>query len=384
MSAPARPTPADPLGTDRPAPRATTIADLVDQRSPGFDLLRLALALAVLVSHSWSLGGFGDEPGSPLAPTKLTLGGFAVAGFFALSGLLVGRSAARRPLGAFVRARAVRIVPGYAVAVVASAFGAAALGWIHEHGSLRGFVSLDGDGPFAYVGRALLFPVEMMHGVRDVFATSTPYGIARGESIVNGSLWTLPYEVRCYLVVGLVALVMHRWGERRTVLAAWLVTAVLAVGYREAPGFTTAVIGPVADQTLVMLLFVFLSGTLVGAHGSRIRVLGWVPATALVVALVCGRTSLFLSEHLGSASLALVLPPIAVLIAPLGAALRGVDLSYGAYLYAWPVQQLLAMYRVTTDVRVYLALSTAITLPLAAASWYAVERPSMRRWRPTR
>ncbi len=381
MSAPAPPA-ARLLGTDRPAAPGTTIADLVDRRSPGFDVLRLALALAVLVSHSWSLGGFGDEPGSPLAPAKLTLGGFAVAGFFALSGLLVGRSAARRPLGAFIRARAVRIVPGYVAAVVVSAFPVAALAWFHEHGSLAGFLTFGGDGPVAYVGRALLFPTEMMHGVRGVFATSTPYGVARGESIVNGSLWTLPYEVRCYLVVGLVALAFHRWGDRRSVLAAWLATATLAVAYHQAPEFTTVVVGPVADRELVMLLFVFLSGTLVGAHGSRIRVLGWMPAVALVVALVCGRTSLFLSEHVGSAALALVLPPVAMLLAPIGAALHGTDLSYGTYLYAWPVQQLLAMEQVTTSVWVYVMLSTLVTVPLALASWFVVERTSMRRWRP--
>lgn len=75
------------------APRPVTVADLVDRRSPGFDALRLVLAFLVLVSHTWPLGGFGSEPQSPIAPRYLTLGGFAVAGFFAMSGLLVGRSA---------------------------------------------------------------------------------------------------------------------------------------------------------------------------------------------------------------------------------------------------------------------------------------------------
>ena len=374
-----------PGGDDASAPaprrRPATVADLVDARSPGFDALRLVLAFLVLVSHTWPLGGFGKEPSSPLAPRYLTLGGFAVAGFFAMSGLLVGRSAARRPLGAFTRARAVRIVPGYAIAVAVSALPVAMLAWVHEHGGLGGFFTAGADGPLGYIGRALVFPTEMSHGVRGVFVTSTPYGAATGESFVNGSLWTLPYEIRCYVVVGLLGLVIHRWGERRTVTVAWAFVGVLAVGYHQAPELTGFVVGPLADETLVMLLFVFLSGTLVGAFADHIRLLGWMPVAALALALVAGRTSLFLSEHLGSAALAVVLPPVALALAPVGARLRGVDLSYGLYLYAWPVQQLLAMYGVTGSATVFVLIATAVTLGLAAGSWYGVERPAMRRWR---
>lgn len=255
------------------------------------------------------------------------------------------------------------------------------LAWVHEHGGLGGFVTAGADGPLGYVGRALLFPIEMSHGVRGVFVTSTPYGAATGESFVNGSLWTLPYEIRCYIVIGLLALVVRRWGERRTVSIAWAVTGALALAYYQAPELTGFVVGPLADETLVMLLFVFLSGTLVGAFGDRVRLLGWMPLAALVIALVAGRTSLLLSEHIGSAALALLLPPVALLLAPFGAALRGVDLSYGLYLYAWPVQQLLAMYAVTGSATLFVLLATAITAALAAASWFGVERPLMQRQR---
>ncbi len=369
--------PSSPSGAARLRP--ITVADLVDRRSPGFDALRLILAFLVLVSHTWPLGGFGKEPSSPIAPRYLTLGGFAVAGFFAMSGLLVGRSAARRPLAAFTRARAVRIVPAYAVAVAVSAVPVAMLAWLHERGGLGGFFTAGADGPLGYIGRALLFPTEMSHGVRGVFVTSTPYGATTGESFVNGSLWTLPYEMRCYVVVGLLGLAIHRWGERRSVSLAWAVAGALALGYHQAPELTGFVVGPLADKTLVMLAFVFLSGTLVGAVGDRIRLVGWMPAVALVVALVAGRTSLFLSEHLGSALLALVLPPVALALAPVGALLRGVDLSYGMYLYAWPVQQLVAMYAITGSATLFVVLATLITTALAAASWYGVERPTMRR-----
>jgi peptidoglycan/LPS O-acetylase OafA/YrhL len=378
-ASPARP-PARPSATARPV----TVADLIDRRSPGFDMLRLVLACLVLVSHTWPLGGFGDEPVSPIAPRYLTLGGFAVAGFFAMSGMLVGRSATRRPLASFARARALRIVPGYLVAVVVSAVPVAGLAWVHEHGRLGGFMSMAPNGPLGYIGRMLLFPIDMSHGVSEVFVTSTPYGRATGSSFVNGSLWTLPYEMRCYLVVGLVGLAVHRWGERRSIAVAWAATGFAAVAYHQRVELTDFVLGVVADKTLVMLLFVFLTGSLVGSFADRIRLLGWMPAAALVVALLVGRWSLFLSEHVGSASLALVLPTVAMVIAPLGARLRGVDLSYGMYLYAWPVQMLLAMYGLHSGAWVFVLVATAITAVLAAGSWFGVERPAVRRWAKAR
>ena len=39
-------------------------------RSAGFDVVRLILAFLVLVSHTWPLGGFGEEPPSPLTPPR--------------------------------------------------------------------------------------------------------------------------------------------------------------------------------------------------------------------------------------------------------------------------------------------------------------------------
>ncbi len=357
-----------------------TFAEFIESRSPGFDAMRLLLAFAVLVSHTWPLGGFGGEPSSPLAPGYLTLGGFAVAGFFALSGLLVGRSALQRSPGRYARARLVRVVPGYWVALVLSGFGFAALGFVHERGSLAGFFTLDAGGPFAYVGRAALFPIEFFHAVADVFQTNTPYGRVTGTSFVNGSLWTLAYEMRCYLLVGLLAVVAKRYGGRTTITVAWLVTGVVGIAYWAAPDDVNFVIGTVADRTMVMFAFIFLGGALVGVWADRIRLFGPVPVAALVFALIVGRISLTASQHLGGASLALVLPPIAALLAPIGTQLRGIDLSYGLYLYAWPVQQVMAMYDVVPGPWRFIAIATVATLMLAAASWFLVERPAMRRF----
>ena len=302
--------------------QSLTLDDFLDTRSAGFDLVRLVLAFLVLVSHTWPLGGFGSEPVSPLAPKVLTLGGFAVGGFFALSGLMVGRSALRRRSGAFAKARFARLMPGLWVAMLVSAFVVALIGWVHRHHALGGYFTLRPDGPFAYVGRGATLPVSFSHGIADVFTTDTPFGVSSGGSFINGSLWTLPYEIRCYFVIGVVAVVARRYGGRRTITVAWLLSLAFAIGYAKRVDLTSFLASPYADRQLAAFLFVFLTGTLVAAWAHKIRLFGWVPVAALVLAVIAGRSSAFWSEHITQASMAVVLPPVAALVGPVARVLR--------------------------------------------------------------
>lgn len=54
------------------------------------------------------------------------------------------------------------------------------------------------------------------------------------------------------------------------------------------------------------------------------------------------------------------------------------DISYGVYIYAFPVQQLLVLYGATVlGVWGFIGLATVITIPFAVASWLIVEKPAM-------
>ncbi len=55
------------------------------------------------------------------------------------------------------------------------------------------------------------------------------------------------------------------------------------------------------------------------------------------------------------------------------------DISYGLYIYAFPVQQVLAgMGAISLGIGWFALLSLIATVPLALASWLLVEKPSLR------
>ena len=56
------------------------------------------------------------------------------------------------------------------------------------------------------------------------------------------------------------------------------------------------------------------------------------------------------------------------------------DLSYGIYIYAFPVQQLVCGYTVSRNIGwlVTLVVSSVLTFMLAALSWFLIERPALR------
>jgi len=267
------------------------------------------------------------------------------------------------------------------VSILISAFVVGLIGWTHRHHDVSAFFTFRPDGPFAYVGRAATLPVNFSHGIADVFVADTPYGRSTGGSFINGSLWTLPYEVRCYLVIGLVAVVARKFGSRRTMTIAWLASLALVIGYAKRVDVTSFVAGQYADRQLAAFLFIFLSGTLVAAWAHKINLFGWVPVLALLLAIVIGRSSSFLAEHVSGAAMALVLPPIAALLAPIAGLLRGVDISYGLYLYAWPMQQLVAMYHWTSRPATFIVVSAVLACSCGAASWFVIEKPAMARLR---
>lgn len=322
------------------------------------DLMRLCAALLVLFSHSFVLTGRAeDEPVGLLMRHFVDGGGMAVSAFFALSGFLVAGSAARHGWRRFVVSRAARIYPAYLVVVVFQVFvvGAAMtrlpLGLYFRDGGMWGALL-----------RAVPFSPAM--GLPEVFADN-PLPL-----VVNGSLWTLRVEVACYVGVGVAA-----W--LRLLRPAW-VLAALAAGF----GVRGAVTGLGAPfEPIVAYGLHFCAGAALWQFRDRVRVRATgVVLCALLIGISLGTEFATFVWHLAF--------PYAVLAAGLsGTAAGGLmrrlgDVSYGTYLFAFPVQQCLVAW-FAPGPWALTAMAVPPVLGLAVLSRRFVEVPCLALARPS-
>ncbi|WP_267357477.1 MULTISPECIES: acyltransferase [unclassified Methylobacterium] len=336
---------------------ARTIAEALDAGRNGFTGLRLALAVAVVVSHAFSVatGAPGDEPLARL--TGYTLGEHAVNGFFAVSGFLVTMSCDRRGIRDYALARSLRILPGLVAATLIVSLGlGAAMTRLPVSEYLRE------PSLWAFI-RGTLTTFKSNAALPGVFEHN-PYRAPLG------TVWTLKYEVLCYLGVlaaALCGLLRRRWSA--LVIVAGLALALAIVGGLRGSDL------PKGTETALRLPLIFAAGACLYLWRERLRISGAALACLAFGACVLARTPaypalLFLAEAYGVVWLAL------------GPLARGVfdppaDLSYGVYLYGWPIQQTLHALWPEISGPALLAPALAATLPVAALSWYGMERPAL-------
>lgn len=340
------------------------LGDLSAGRDNNFNLIRMLAAYAVLVSHSYALtAGTGNaEPGR--ASIGLSLGTIAVHVFFLASGFLVGASLLnRRSVIEFAWARALRIVPGLLVMLVLVAL---VLGPLYTSLPLDAYLR---DGrTWEYVVRNSVPVARMAYELPGVFQRN-PYGAA-----VNGSLWTLPYEVRMYLALALLWLVAGWWrGARASVFVGLIVLGALLSG---AHVLATHLAGASTSEWSA-LGFMFLAGASFYAFRQRVR-LSWFAFLSVLLswAVTFRHPALFFPVYVVTIGYALFF----LAYVP-GGMVRGYnrfgDISYGIYIYAFPVQQAVVASIPGASVAIVIVVSTLVTVPLAVLSWIFVERRAL-------
>jgi peptidoglycan/LPS O-acetylase OafA/YrhL len=337
-----------------------TLGDL-DFRSNSIGFLRLVFAATVLWSHAFSLGGFGEDPLHRLNVTAPTTGLLAVGGFFVLSGFLITRSFETvSSVGRFIWHRFLRIFPAFWTCLVVTAFGLAPLAFAYQHGTLHHYFA-EIPGPWSYVTRNFLLATYQQR-IGTVFAhVPSPFD-------TNLSLWTLTPEFFCYLCVaalGVVGII------RRVPVGVGIVALLLFAAYA---GLFWRY-GNINLIELVALFVYFAFGAFAYLSRERIPIAPWIAALCFATLLATLTTRVFAYVIIPCV---VYLTLFAAMRLPLRAFDRRVDVSYGLYIYAFPVQQLLAMYGVTKyGFTPYFACALAVALALAAASWFTIEKPSL-------
>ncbi|MEU7651651.1 acyltransferase [Micromonospora taraxaci] len=358
-------------------------AEVYDRRANSFGALRLAFALAVVLSHSAALGF-----GRPLMP-RVDLGAVAVAGFFTISGFLIVRSARRSSVPRFLWHRALRIWPGLWVCLLFTAVVVAPVLFLERHGTVAGLWRSP-NGAFDYL-RQNWWGGLRQFGIADLLQGDTPYWRWQGGNTLNGSLWTLAYEIFCYLLVAVLSVFtilrrQLRWIPLLALLAMFgaLCWNQFRHGNAEQGIWLTGEIGPLPmlgtlrKDSLLWYGFMFLAGGTAELYSDRLLINDLFGVLAVLV-------SAWLAAHgsfFGPALLAYAYVTLWLAVR-LPKALHRVgnnnDYSYGLYIYSFVVQQVMAKTGVQALGLVgFFVASTLVSVGLAMLSWHLVEQPALR------
>lgn len=355
--------------------RVLSIEEIGSQhKTNAFDILRVAAALGVLVSHSYALYGL-------VQPNLLggrSLGTVCVDIFFAISGYLVAQSWLRDPSALrFMYRRALRIFPGLIVAVLITVF---VIGVIASRFDVLNYFSSPLTWNYILVNAVLLTGEGNLPGVFE----KNPYPLA-----INGSLWTLRYEILMYVLLALIGLFCKLTGNVKNIRWACLSILIIFIGagcvfhVRHVLHLNIAVPYFWRMGLSFDIIWIITMGTyfFVGASlcfFDRLIRLNLIFASGIVVIAPLIVDGLFLQLILW-----LFLPYWAICFAwkapTFFKKFKGFDYSYGIYIYAWPIQQLVAMGsdKYSLSFESTLAFAAMLTIAVAAISWHWVEQPAL-------
>jgi peptidoglycan/LPS O-acetylase OafA/YrhL len=339
---------------------ATPAAAESDAKRNNFDALRLIAAASVLFSHAFLVaeGSEANEPLIRLTGNQSILGLVGVFVFFAISGYLITQSWFSSPTPAiFALRRVLRIWPAL---ILSSLVIGLVLGPLFTTLTLPDYVASPELLPYFRRTLTLGLIDEPLPGV--VF----PFG----SRIVNGSLWTLRYEVMMYVMVLILGLA---GGLKRWVALALLVLGIAAI-------LNETRLDPLGDLgEWAWFVGLFAAGMAIYLWPERRRLIDWrlaaLAALGLVVSVYLRQFIAFFPLFGGYLTLYFALHHSPAL----GQLRRLGDLSYGVYIYGWPVEQAVAQASggQASWWEVFLA-SLAISLLLAWISWHAIERRAIR------
>lgn len=334
------------------APPIRTLRESILQSKNSLNFIRFILAALVIWAHAYPLSAGKNSP-------MEFVGRMAVNLFFCISGFLILASAQRVNVFSYIWRRFLRIFPGYWVAQLFVILVAVPISY------------LLGTSQFAWSAEKSLGYFWENFNLYNLQFTIEGTQIGIPYQAWNGSVWTLWYEFLAYLcLIPLAYLPFIRKFPRVTVTAAFG-GSLLMYPVLVAADATTNMY-----WTFARLVPMFLAGALLYVWGDCIKVRKFLVIIAAILTVIL--------HYFGNVYLMNTLQLFfAYGVLGLAAILKVYwgyknDLSYGVYIYAFPVQQLLvASGTASLGIALNTFLTLVVTMGLAYLSWNFVEKPCM-------
>lgn len=329
------------------------LGEYVKGRSNNFDFVRFFVASLIIYFHAYPLSGQGwnyFQGWYPLGYTfdgHISVGDFFVAMFFVISGFLITQSWEKKPnLKDFFKKRALRLLPALTVVVAVTAF---VVGGFFT--SLPTGEYFRHPAVYAYLKNILLY--ETWFSLPGVFE-GLPYPLS-----VNGSLWTMKYEARCYLLVAFLG-VLNLFSYRKTLLYCYL--AFFALLPLNILDITVTCYFFMGSLFYLFRDSIPLNGYFAGFSFAMIILSMYIQVGVVQTVLIYGTYLLFY----------FVFSPTFQFhnFGKYG------DFSYGLYIYAFPIQQTVMYYLAPYHLSPiqYFLIQYPLVLGCAILSWNFLEK----------
>jgi peptidoglycan/LPS O-acetylase OafA/YrhL len=324
----------------------------IQSKNNNFNLVRLGAALVVIGIHT--VGEFGNY------------GILGVPAFFFISGLLVSESL--RKNSSWKKYSAKRVLRIYPAAIVCIILSSLVMGPIVTTLSVSNYLS----DPATYKFLLNCFLIRIDYRLPGVFTQRFLW-----TSSVNASLWTLPLELKLYAGLLIFYLIPFLYKRLFLILMILLLCFPLYFFNVQIEQFFYQLTGIKYDTWIFYTIVpYFLIGVLCNIYSHRIILYQyWLLA---VIPLY------FFSEFFSILNLTgFVLLPLFILLLATSSLpfikklVPKSDLSYGIYLYAFPIQQIISAFIKPSNNIILLLLTIAAVIPIAFCSWHLIEKKAM-------
>jgi peptidoglycan/LPS O-acetylase OafA/YrhL len=350
-------------GMHRPLQTIGSKLDDCGGRPSGFDYLRIGLSVAVIAWHT-IVTTYGPETEQAVArqswfPLVLLI----VPCFFALSGFLVAGSLFRNSLHVFLTLRVVRILPALFCEVLIAAL---IIGPMLTEFSYTEYFSHE-----KFFSYFLNIVGSIQYQLPGLFLNNP------NPNVVNQQLWTIPYELECYIALAVLTIVGATQHPR--VLAAIVVAiTIVLVPWSIRQGR----VGPTSFLEGRLDVLVFLWGVTLYVFKRQVPLNGWLAATAAAAAWIS--VLRYETSYLGALPMAYFTVWLGLQDPRRIRLIEGADYSYGMYLYGYIIQQSVVRC-LPLEYRVWW-ITAPVSLILAAMvaylSWTWIEKKVMDQKKP--
>ena len=335
---------------------------MLERKGNAFDLMRLIMASFVIISHGYYLLGLDTVDIGVLCDNQTYLGEIGLLGFFSLSGYLISKSFIRsKDVFQFLVNRVLRIMPGFWGCLIITAFVIAPIIYISSHEVLS--YRLRGDWSALGYVTSNFFTIIKQPNIHDVLGSDDIPNL-------NGSLWTLKFELLCYLLTLFIGALGVLQRKKNMVLICVLfcclhlfASTTLSNDYEIFKEYF-----PWKNTKLFVSYFM---GVLYFVYEAKILKMKFLPhilALSMLMILFSSYVRILLPLITGFSLLHLFIGFKVKL---------NYDISYGLYIYSYPVQQLILSYFPDIELFSYLVLTFVAVVPIAFLSFIVIEKPSL-------